>query len=85
MKNKNNNPIRYIDPTGLCDEEKWLRDQEIKTFKDMNAKDQLAFLKNEVEFLKLQYQGATPEQLKSLSTATMMQRNRGSNNIQVID
>jgi hypothetical protein len=56
MKNKNNNPIRYIDPTGLCDEEKWLRDQEIKTFKDMNAKDQLAFLKNEVEFLKLQYQ-----------------------------
>ena len=43
-----NNPLRYIDPTGLYDEENGYSKQEIKDFKKMNVKEQLSFLKNEV-------------------------------------
>ncbi len=40
--------MRYIDPTGLYDEENGYSKQEIKDFKKMNVKEQLSFLKNEV-------------------------------------
>ena len=43
-----NNPVRYIDPTGLYDEENGYTKQEINDFKKMNTSEQLAFLKNEV-------------------------------------
>ena len=43
-----NNPIKYTDPTGLYDEDVGYSKQEIKDFKRMNVKEQLAFLKSEV-------------------------------------
>ncbi len=43
-----NNPIKYTDPAGCYDEENGYTKQEINDFKRMNTKDQLAFLKTEV-------------------------------------
>ena len=43
-----NNPVRYVDPTGLYDEESGYTKQEIDDFKKMNVQDQLSYLKSEV-------------------------------------
>ena len=42
-----NNPIRFVDPTGLYDEENGYSKQEIKDFKNMSVMDQLSYLKSE--------------------------------------
>ena len=43
-----NNPVRYMDPTGLYDEESGYSGQEIKDFKKMSVSEQLAYLKSQV-------------------------------------
>ena len=44
----NGNPVKFIDPTGLYDEESGYTEQEIKDFKKRNVQGQLVFLKTEV-------------------------------------
>ena len=42
-----NNPIRFVDPTGLYDEENGYTEDEISAFNNMSTSAQLEFLKNE--------------------------------------
>ena len=43
-----NNPMRYVDPTGMYDEENGYTDQEINDFKNMSVSEQLSYLKSEI-------------------------------------
>ena len=54
--------MRYVDPTGMYDEENGYTDQEINDFKNMSVSEQLSYLKSEVESVSA---GTVPAGIKS--------------------
>jgi len=67
-----NNPVKFLDPTGLYDEENGYTKQEIKDFKNMSVKDQLAYLKSEVGSVK---KGTTAAGAKAGFMRTQLKNN----------
>jgi RHS repeat-associated protein len=66
-----NNPLKYVDPTGMYNEENGYSKQEIKDFKKMNVQEQLSFLKTEVSSVT---EGSTSAGTKSFYMRTQLKK-----------
>ncbi|MBP3560914.1 MAG: hypothetical protein J6J67_00240 [Treponema sp.] len=65
------NPITFVDPTGMYNEENGYSKQEIKDFKKMNVQEQLSFLKTEVSSVT---EGSTSAGTKSFYMRTQLKK-----------